>query len=271
MDGNLIEKRDQDKIIEQIVILFLCQHGPGIIFQHDNARPHRARVFHCVFNQNNVNVLPWPANSPDLSPIEHVWCEMERRLRQLPQQPKDLWQLARTLIRVWNDIPQDFHTHVIGSVRRRCTAVINACGGHTWYWLGDFNIFKKILVQLTIWKMSWTSGTSLFLLVICHVWKNTTNCTMHSFFCCRVYNPKNQRLCLLLRLNTIKSRPFWSIRETLITHSATKEITALITWHHYWRTYFPRRRNILGGYPLYQWMKSHTIKRRTHKRGIKFY
>jgi transposase len=29
-------------------------------------------------------VLPWPAVSPDLSPIEHIWDEMERRLRHLP-------------------------------------------------------------------------------------------------------------------------------------------------------------------------------------------
>ena len=136
--------RYRDEIIEPIVIPFLRQHGPGITFQHDNARPHTARVVHYVLNQNNVNVLPWPANSPDLSPIEHVWDEMERRLRQLPQQPTDLRRRTRALIQVWNDIPQDFHTHVIGSMRRRCTAVINARGGHAQYWLGDFNICKYI-------------------------------------------------------------------------------------------------------------------------------
>ena len=133
VDGNITGVRYRDEIIQPIVIPFLRQHGPGITFQHDNARPHTARVVGHVLNENNVDVLPWPACSPDLSPIEHVWDEMERRLRHLPQQPTNLQQLGRCLIQVWNDIPQDFHARVIGSMRRRCTAVINAQGGHTRY------------------------------------------------------------------------------------------------------------------------------------------
>jgi hypothetical protein len=82
---------------------------------------HTARVVGHVLNENDVYVLPLPANSPDLSPIEHVWDEMEHGLRRLPQ------QLGRDLIQV----PQDFHARVIGSMRRRCTAVINAQWGHT--------------------------------------------------------------------------------------------------------------------------------------------
>ena len=46
--------------------------------------------------------------SPDLSPIEHAWDEMERRLRQLPNQPVTLAELSRALVRIWNGIPQAF-------------------------------------------------------------------------------------------------------------------------------------------------------------------
>jgi transposase len=51
----------------------------------DNAQPHVARVVRAYLTQQNVDLLPWPAVSPDLSPIEHVWGEMERRLRHLHQ------------------------------------------------------------------------------------------------------------------------------------------------------------------------------------------
>ncbi|GFX10441.1 HTH_Tnp_Tc3_2 domain-containing protein [Trichonephila clavipes] len=44
---------------------------PGAIFQQDNARPHTARVAQDFLD--HFQTLPWPARSPDLSPVGHVW------------------------------------------------------------------------------------------------------------------------------------------------------------------------------------------------------
>ena len=94
INGNLTGVRYRDEILQAHVVPFLRQHT--VTLQHDNARPHVARVV----TQQNVNVLPWPAISPDLSPIEHAWDEMERRLRQLPNQPVTLAELSRALVRI---------------------------------------------------------------------------------------------------------------------------------------------------------------------------
>ncbi|GFW08163.1 transposable element Tcb2 transposase [Trichonephila clavipes] len=52
-------------------VLPLMQRVPGALFQKDNAWPHTARVSQgCL---RTVTTLPWPARSPDLSPIEHIW------------------------------------------------------------------------------------------------------------------------------------------------------------------------------------------------------
>ncbi|GFW53969.1 transposable element Tcb2 transposase [Trichonephila clavipes] len=57
--------------ILQSHVLPLMQRLPGAIFQQDNARPHTARVSQdCL---RTVTILPWPALSPDLSAIEHIW------------------------------------------------------------------------------------------------------------------------------------------------------------------------------------------------------
>ena len=94
------------------------------ILQQDNARPQVARVVTDFLTQRNVNVLSWPAVSPDLSLIEHAWDEMERRLRQLPNQPVTLAELSHALVCIWNGIPQAFFTNLVGSMRRQCNACI---------------------------------------------------------------------------------------------------------------------------------------------------
>ncbi|GFU18446.1 transposable element Tcb1 transposase [Trichonephila clavipes] len=75
-------------------VLPLMQRLSGVIFQQDNARPHTARVSQdCL---RTATTLPWPARSPNLSPIEHIcdhlgWRvghptslkELEARLQQI--------------------------------------------------------------------------------------------------------------------------------------------------------------------------------------------
>jgi hypothetical protein len=100
---NLTGIRYRDEIVQSYVIPFIQAQTNNVTFQQDNARPHVARVVHDYLTQQNVDLLPWPAVSPDLSPIEHVWDEME-----LPNQPVTLAEMGPALIRIWNNIPQAF-------------------------------------------------------------------------------------------------------------------------------------------------------------------
>jgi transposase len=51
--------------------------------------------------QNNINVLPWPSKSPDLNPIEHLWDQLDKRVRQRQPLPQTLDQLRQMLQQEW--------------------------------------------------------------------------------------------------------------------------------------------------------------------------
>ena len=68
VQGNLNARGYINQILQPEAVSFLQRHGPAILM-HDNARPHVAKICRQFLNRNNVNVLPWPAVSPDMKPI----------------------------------------------------------------------------------------------------------------------------------------------------------------------------------------------------------
>lgn len=131
VNGNLTAQRYCDEILQPHVLPIMQNNGR--IFQQDNARPHTARITTAFLQRNNVNVLSWPSKSPDLNPIEHLWDELDRRVRQRQPAPQSLQQLANALQAEWANIPQQFIQNLTSSMGRRCQAVIDANGGHTRY------------------------------------------------------------------------------------------------------------------------------------------
>jgi transposase len=75
------------------------------MFQHDNTRPHVARICTQLLQAENVPVLPCPAYSPDMSPIENVWDALNGRARQRVPVPANIQQLRTDIKEEWDNIP----------------------------------------------------------------------------------------------------------------------------------------------------------------------
>jgi hypothetical protein len=65
--------------VESHVVPYAPFIGENFIFMDDNARPRMTRIVVRYLEEVGIRLLPWPANSPDLNPIEHVWDFLGKR------------------------------------------------------------------------------------------------------------------------------------------------------------------------------------------------
>lgn len=105
--------------------------GRRFVFQQDNDPKHTAKRITSFFKKTGVNVLKWPAQSPDLNPIEHLWDHLERVIRKHKISSKN--ELKDRLKEAWHEVQPDITKKLVSSMRNRCIAVIKANGGPTNY------------------------------------------------------------------------------------------------------------------------------------------
>ncbi len=92
------------------------------IFQQDLAPAHTAKGTKSWFNDHGVTVLDWPANSPDLNPIENLWGIVKRKMRDT--RPNNADDLKAAIKATWASIPPQQCHKLITSMPRRIEAVI---------------------------------------------------------------------------------------------------------------------------------------------------
>ena len=88
--GNLTALRYISDILEEYVVPFAPFIGDDFMLMHDNARPHVANVVTEYLNEVGIRTLQWPARSPNLNPIEHLWDEVGRCIRRRLILPMEL-------------------------------------------------------------------------------------------------------------------------------------------------------------------------------------
>ena len=94
---------------------------------------HKARSKQKCFVGIGVEELDWPAQSPDLNPIEHLWDELEWQLRVRPNRPTSVPDLTNALVAEWKEVPIAMFLYLVESLPRRVEAVLAVKEGPTPY------------------------------------------------------------------------------------------------------------------------------------------
>ena len=96
----------RDKILQQQVEPFMQNHPEVEMFQHDNTRPHTARVYTTVRADAGIDAIDWPAKSLDINPVENVWELLGDKVKKRDNPPRNLEELTVALQEEWRAIPQ---------------------------------------------------------------------------------------------------------------------------------------------------------------------
>ena len=131
MDAELYTTILQDDFLKTVEFYGLDREN--LIFQQDNDPKHTSKLASKWFKDNNINVLKWPAQSPDLNPIEHLWHHLKQQLNAYEVPATGIHELWERVQVEWDRIPKEVCRNLIESMPRRIEAVIKAKGAQTKY------------------------------------------------------------------------------------------------------------------------------------------
>lgn len=114
-------------MLENVMLPYAEENMPIIwVFQHDNDPKHTSKFVKDWLSDTNIKTLAWPAQSPDLNPIENLWSIVDRKIKRDSETNKH--NIFSRIQDAWNNISNDQIERLIDSMPRRCAEVIKNKG-----------------------------------------------------------------------------------------------------------------------------------------------
>lgn len=100
-------------------------------YQQDNDPKHTSLIVKNFFADRKIDVMVWPAQSPDMNPIENLWKIVKDKIG--PNKSRNKEELWAKIQEVWYDIPVSTCQKLVESMPRRCQALLKNRGHATKY------------------------------------------------------------------------------------------------------------------------------------------
>ena len=133
VDGAMNRHRYIQILRNQMLPWTTVVFGRNFVYVQDTAPPHTTCDTAAFLDQQDVDVMDWPARSPNINPIEHVWDQMSVWIRDMDDPPSTVAELNNAVRQAWAAVrPRRVRT-LVESMPRRVMALMAVRGGHTRY------------------------------------------------------------------------------------------------------------------------------------------
>lgn len=134
--GGMNSDRYQTQVLEPVLSEFYTRKTlelGRVFFQQDGARCHTSKATMRYLDREGIMLFPHPSKSPDLNPIENLWWELKKNLRNRRRTPTSIDELTQAVREEWDALTLEDVNKYVSTMPKRAAAVLAAHGGNTRY------------------------------------------------------------------------------------------------------------------------------------------
>ena len=129
-----MNSKDYIHVLEKCLLPFIRRlRRRKFTFQQDNAAIHTSKETKQWTKDPKIDLLDWPARSPDLNPVENLWGILVRRIYAEGKQYATVDEPKTAISDAWGNVEKSVLQHLVNSMGNRIFQVINRNGKVTDY------------------------------------------------------------------------------------------------------------------------------------------